>query len=55
VGLLNSFEDLQKGNNTYVRDACLSVCMQQLGSYWTDICGILYFNISRKCVEKVQI
>jgi len=42
--------------------SCLRVClfislflgMEQLGSYWTDFHEILYLNIFRKYVEKIQ-
>ena len=35
--------------------SCLSVCMAQLGSYWTDFHEILYSIIFRKSVEKIQV
>jgi len=33
--------------------SCLSVCMEQLGSHWTDFHEILYWKICRKTVEKI--
>jgi hypothetical protein len=28
--------------------------MQQLGCHWTDFCEVLYLNIFRKSIEKIQ-
>jgi len=33
----------------------VSVCMEQLGSYWKDFREILYLNIFPKSVKKVQV
>jgi hypothetical protein len=35
--------------------ACLSVPMEQLGSSWKDFCEMLYLNVFRKYVEKIQV
>jgi len=32
-----------------------SVCVEQLGFYWTDIRKICYLNIFPKFVEKIQV
>jgi hypothetical protein len=34
---------------------CPSICMEQLGSHWTDFHEILYLSIFRKSVEKIQV
>jgi hypothetical protein len=34
---------------------CLSVRMEQLGSYWTDFHEIWYLNNFRKTVDKIQV
>jgi len=33
---LDEFAKLQKAVISFVMSVCLSVCMEQLGSYWTD-------------------
>jgi hypothetical protein len=34
---------------------CLSVCIEQLGSHWTDFNEILYLGIFQKSIEKIQV
>jgi hypothetical protein len=33
----------------------MSVCMEQLGSHWTDFYEIWYLSVSGKSVEKIQV
>jgi hypothetical protein len=40
---------------SFVMSVRPSVCMQQLGSDWTDFHEIWYFRIFRKYVEKIRI
>jgi hypothetical protein len=58
--VLDAFAKLQKANITFVlsifrSSVCLSVHAEQLGSHWTDFHEILYLNISRKSVDKIQV
>ena len=38
----------------WLRNVCLSVRMEQLGSYWTDFLEIWHLNFLRRSVETVQ-
>jgi hypothetical protein len=33
----------------------LSVRMEQLGAHWTDLYEIWDLNVSRECIEKIQV
>jgi hypothetical protein len=50
---LCAFAELLEATISFVM--CLSVCMEQLGSHWTDFHGIRYLSIFRKSVEKIQV
>jgi hypothetical protein len=39
----------------WLRHACLSVRMEQLGSHWRDFHEIWYLSIFQKPVEKIQV
>jgi hypothetical protein len=43
---------MNKTSSLFVRP---SVCMEQLGSYWTDFCEILYLSILRKFLDMIQV
>jgi hypothetical protein len=34
---------------------CLSICMEQHGSHWTEFYKIWYLRIFRKSVQKIQV
>ena len=57
VFILGAFAKLLEATLSFV---CLSVCptavcMDQLGSLWTDFREILYLSIFRKSVEKIHV
>ena len=52
--LLGALAKLRKATVSFVMSVCLSVRMEQLGSYWTDFHEILYLIIFRKSFEKIQ-
>jgi hypothetical protein len=33
----------------------MSICMEQLGSHWTDFDEILYLSTFRNAVQKIQV
>ena len=41
--------------NRLLASSCLSVCMEQFSSYWTDFKEILYLSMFPKSVEKIQV
>jgi hypothetical protein len=49
----------KRGNINFVMSmyvlVCLSVHVEQLGSHWKDFREILYLNIFRKSVERIQV
>ena len=47
--LLGAFANFEKR----LLASCLSICMQQLCSHWTDFHGNRYLGIFRKSVEKI--
>jgi hypothetical protein len=53
--LSSAFAKLRKATINFVRSIRPSVCMEHFGSHWTDFCKILYLNISRNSVEKIQV
>jgi hypothetical protein len=55
VTFLGAFAKLRKATISIVMYVRLPILMEQLGSYWTDFYGILYFRIFRKSVEKIQV
>ena len=52
--LLAALAKLRKATKSFVISICPSVRMKQLGSNWADCHQILYFNIFRNSVEKIQ-
>jgi len=51
VQLLGALAKLRKATVSFV----MSVRMEHLVSHWTDINEILYLNVFRKSVEKIQL
>jgi hypothetical protein len=51
---LGSFAKWRKENISFM-SVCPSVCMEQLGSHWTDFDETWYLGLFRKSVEKIQI
>ena len=53
---LDAFPKLWKANTSFLMSVCLSVHMEQLGSYWTDFREIWHLRIFffEKSVEKIQ-
>ena len=49
--LLGALAKLRKATVSFV----MSVRMEHLVSHWTDINEILYLNVFRKSVEKIQL
>jgi len=53
--ILGAFAELRKAFINFVMSVCLSVRpYEQLGSHWADFNELLFFNIFRKSVEKIQ-
>jgi hypothetical protein len=52
---LGAFAKLRKGTISFVMSVRQSVRMEQLGSHYTDFHEILYLNVLRKSVEKIQV
>ena len=55
VTFLGAFAKLRKATISFVISVPPSVRMEQLGSHWTDFREILYLNIFRKSVAKIQV
>jgi len=54
--LLGAFEKFQKAAISFVMSVCLSnlsVCMEQLGSHWTNFREMLHLSTFCKSVEKI--
>jgi hypothetical protein len=52
---LGALAKLRKATISFVMSDRLSLCMEQLGSHWTDFNEILYLNIFRNYVEKIKV
>jgi hypothetical protein len=52
--LVGAFAKLRK-SDYYLHHVCPSVRIEQLCFHWADFHEILYFNIFRKPVEKIQV
>ena len=52
---LDALTELQKASFSFVMFARLSVHMEQLGFYWTDVREIWYLRIFRKSVKNIQV
>ena len=50
--LFKRFRKISK-SDYYLCHICLSVCIEKLGSHWTDFHEILYVNILQKYVDKI--
>jgi hypothetical protein len=50
-----AFAKLQSASISFIMSVRPSICVEQLGSDWTDFCEILYLNIIRKFVEKFPV
>jgi hypothetical protein len=46
------FVKLQKATISFVMSVRPFVCLEQLGSHWSDFHEMLYFSIFRKSLEK---
>ena len=46
---------MRKATISFVMSVCLSIRMEQLGSYWTDFDESWYMNFFRKSVEEIQL
>jgi hypothetical protein len=55
TSLLDTSAKLRKATVSSVTSVCPSVYMEQLCCHWADFRGILYFNVLRKSVEKIQV
>jgi len=51
--LAGAFAKLRKATINFVMSVRPSVCMEQLGSHWTDIHEVSYLSIFRKSVDKI--
>jgi hypothetical protein len=52
---LGAFAKSREENISFVMSTCLFVSMEQIGSHRMGIHEILYVNIIRKSVEKIQV
>jgi len=52
---LAPLQNSEKANIIFVMSVCPSVRMEQLGSHWTDFHEILYLNVFRQSVAKIQV
>jgi len=52
--IFGSFPKLRKTIIAVFMSVRLSVCMEQLDSYWTGFHEILYFRVFGKSVQKLQ-
>jgi len=52
---LGGFPKLRKANVSFIMPIRPSVCMEQLGSHWTDFHGVLRLRIFLQSVEKIQV
>jgi len=53
--IVGAFAKLRKSTFSFVMSVRLSVCMEQLGSCWTDLYEICYFKISQKYIERAKV
>ena len=55
--MLTGFRRVHKVTKSHncPRQVCLSVCMEHLGSYRTDLREILHFELSLKCRENLSL
>jgi len=53
--MLHAFTKLQKATISFVMYVCLSVCIEQLGSHWTDFYEIWYPMSFWKSIMKTQV
>jgi hypothetical protein len=53
--LFRCVHQIVKVTRSFVMSVCLSNCMEQLSSHWTDIHEICYLRIFRKSVKKIQV
>jgi transketolase C-terminal domain/subunit len=53
--ILGAFAKLRKVTVSFIVSVGLSVYLEQHGSHWMNFREILYFNIFRKSVDKIQV
>jgi hypothetical protein len=54
IKVIGAFAELQKAIVTSFVQACLSVCMEQLGSHWMDFYKIHIWGFFEDISRKVQ-